>query len=100
MLELFRHFQSNDQYSDNANFFEGLAVLASSANQSFLRLIMPPTECQQLPLKENSQHQQREQKLQLKLTDLAIQCLMVANRIHIRNGRPLPIEQLVMNWKR
>ncbi len=96
-MELFQHFQSNDQFSDNANFFEGLAVLASSANQSFLRLIMPPTE---LPSNENSQHQKREQKLQMKLTELVIQCLMVANRIHIRHGRPLPIEQLVMNWKR
>ena len=98
MWELFRQFQSNEQFSGNSQFFEGLAALASSTNQTFLRQILPPVECRIQQL--GKEDKQREQKLQMKLTEISLQCLKTSNRIHTNDVQLLPIAQLVLNWKR
>ena len=98
LWELFRQFQSNEQFSGNPKFFEGLAALASSTNQAFLRQILPPVECRIRQL--GKEDKQREQKLQMKLTEISIQCLKISNRIHTSSVQLFPIAQLALNWRR
>ncbi|KAI9555626.1 hypothetical protein GHT06_018141 [Daphnia sinensis] len=58
--EILRQHESNEKLKSDSNFFAGLAALASDASYHFLRQILPPIECHQLP----SELLQRELSLQ------------------------------------
>uniref|UniRef100_A0A0P5ANJ5 Uncharacterized protein n=1 Tax=Daphnia magna TaxID=35525 RepID=A0A0P5ANJ5_9CRUS len=96
MWEILRQHESNENLKGDSNFFAGLAALASNTSYHFLRQVLPPIECHQLP----SELLERELSLQVKLTCVAIHCLKLSNHILAKSVQPLPIHRMVQLWKK
>ena len=72
--------------------------MASRDNQDFLQQILPSIECEQL---SKDDYQMRNLNLQRHLTDIAIQCLKMSNRIREKDFQNNPqIDEIVLNWRR
>ena len=95
VLEIVQRFQATAHTAADAKIFQGFAALASSFHRVFLRQILPPTEIGHL-----SESSQRELKMQLKLTEVSIECLKISIGLLIDYSPFVPIDEIVIIWKR
>lgn len=96
--EKFESYQkAQGSIRNDPEFFEGLSVLASSRSVPFLIQLLPTSERQVFRQESN---QLRQLKFQIKLNEIAIQSLKVANAIYFKSGEQAVSYRMSINWKR
>ena len=98
VTEKLKLYQEQPETNVDPEFYEGLSALASSNSHIFLLQILPPIE--RKAFKEEN-YEISEFQLQLKLDNIAIQCLQIANRIHLGSStQVVPVHNMSINWRR